>query len=396
MIDHYKTLGVSRTAKVEEIKGAFKKLALRYHPDKNPGNVAAEEYFKQVNSAYQVLSDPYKKSQYDLLINYSGPTPQGYSSRPPVRKKRRDAPQYSRPNNPYKYVIGWTYLKHQLLAFAFIAIVGLMVFLGVEANKFRLKKNEEALIAGREMILDSARAQFTLGDYRSSLEIVTSYLVQNPIEQVARNYRTDVVSGVRKIAETQFSSEKYQAALINFNIVKDFKLVQDLDVYHKMASCYKAIGNYEKAAAALDYVWLRDRENIELNLELGQIHRDILESPEDAIKYYNRAREKVKSILSTIYGNAFEVVMNPKTSPEIYYEVFYQRAITNNELGDYNESIKDCNWAVFFRPERSVGYLIRGNNYFSINNQRRACQNWTQSSRIGNTEAQSKLNQNCR
>lgn len=65
--DYYKTLGVSRSASAEEIRSAYRKLALKYHPDRNPGNKQAEEKFKEVNEAYQVLSDSQKRARYDQL-----------------------------------------------------------------------------------------------------------------------------------------------------------------------------------------------------------------------------------------------------------------------------------------------------------------------------------------
>ncbi|MGV8080243.1 MAG: DnaJ C-terminal domain-containing protein [Syntrophales bacterium] len=63
--DYYKTLGVEKSASAEEIKKAYRKLALKYHPDRNPDNKAAEEKFKKISEAYAVLSDPEKKQQYD-------------------------------------------------------------------------------------------------------------------------------------------------------------------------------------------------------------------------------------------------------------------------------------------------------------------------------------------
>ena len=65
--DYYKILGIDKAASQEEIKKAYRKLAVKYHPDKNPGDKKAEEKFKEVNEANDVLSDPEKRKKYDSL-----------------------------------------------------------------------------------------------------------------------------------------------------------------------------------------------------------------------------------------------------------------------------------------------------------------------------------------
>lgn len=64
--DYYSILGVSKQAKDDDIKKSFRKLAKKYHPDKNPGSKEAEEKFKELNEAYEVLSDPEKRKKYDV------------------------------------------------------------------------------------------------------------------------------------------------------------------------------------------------------------------------------------------------------------------------------------------------------------------------------------------
>lgn len=66
LVDYYDLLGVRRNATLDEIKSAYRQLALKYHPDRNPGDKIAENEFKKVSEAYQVLSDPEKRQIYDL------------------------------------------------------------------------------------------------------------------------------------------------------------------------------------------------------------------------------------------------------------------------------------------------------------------------------------------
>jgi len=73
--DYYEVMGVRKNATEEEIKKAFRKLAMKHHPDRNPGNKQAEERFKEINEAYAVLSDKQKRQQYDQF------GPSGFSQR---------------------------------------------------------------------------------------------------------------------------------------------------------------------------------------------------------------------------------------------------------------------------------------------------------------------------
>src|SRR5580692_10126498 len=75
--DYYKTLGIERDADEGEVRKAYRKLARKHHPDLNPGDKAAEERFKKVQEAYDILSDPKKRQVYDQYGFYSDNIPPG-------------------------------------------------------------------------------------------------------------------------------------------------------------------------------------------------------------------------------------------------------------------------------------------------------------------------------
>ena len=86
MSNYYDILGVSKTATADEIKKAYRTLAFKYHPDRNQGNAEAEEKFKQISAAYDVLGDETKRRQYDM----------GYSSDAYSRADSQTQQQYQR------------------------------------------------------------------------------------------------------------------------------------------------------------------------------------------------------------------------------------------------------------------------------------------------------------
>lgn len=128
MVNLYEALGLPNFASIAEVKAAFKKLALQYHPDRNPGDPQAEEKFKAINHAYQCLSNPEKKARYDNMLRL------GYQPRPVVfyrpqwtwtpPMRRRPRP---RPMSPQEQAEYERYLK--AAPWIAIAFVGYMFFI---------------------------------------------------------------------------------------------------------------------------------------------------------------------------------------------------------------------------------------------------------------------------
>ena len=79
MEDLYKILEVEKTATADQIKKAYRELAMKYHPDRNPGDTVAEEKFKKISAAYSVLSDETKRKQYDMYGSTDNSSSSSYS-----------------------------------------------------------------------------------------------------------------------------------------------------------------------------------------------------------------------------------------------------------------------------------------------------------------------------
>ena len=189
--------------------------------------------------------------------------------------------------------------------------------------------------------------------------------------------------------------KQYESALLNFSIVSDYQRIENPKVYLKMADCHQALGEYGEAVKDLDMVLADDRNNLMLNFQIGSIYFDILDQPAEARPYFDRARDRVKQILTQTYGHAAELVMDPETTPKIYSEVFFTRAKLLTLLGDHEEAIKDSNWSVFLLPTNAEAFYIRGQNYHGVRNETRACKNWKEARRLGHPSAGEMLDLYC-
>lgn len=146
MKDYYTILGVSPSATQHEIKKAFRQLAIRYHPDKNP-SAEAKELFPEINAAYAVLGDPRKRALYDKRRENPFAeilTPQPPPHRDPAYRRTRPGQPPRKAEPPASYLLMRDSLKYVI----WISRVGLMVTVLFFADYFLPYKNVEERITG--------------------------------------------------------------------------------------------------------------------------------------------------------------------------------------------------------------------------------------------------------
>lgn len=176
MPDFYDILGLPTTASAADIRTAYRRLALRWHPDRNPTDAAAEEHFKRLNEAYQVLGDPERRRQYDAWRGYvaSGQAPSVARPRDPAYRPRpqttRQAPRTAEPKTPE----GRLWLRWALV---FVIVIGLAVLAKAPIDRWHgvreFRQAERLLAEGdtTEALYQLSEAIFHQPDYADAYRL---------------------------------------------------------------------------------------------------------------------------------------------------------------------------------------------------------------------------------
>lgn len=392
MKDYYQILGIPQSSGSENIKQAYKKLALKYHPDRNSGSEFAEQKFKEINEAYQTLSDPIKKAQYDLQFSYSSYTPTD-NYRPTQGPKRktsvynrygkfdwRNTPRYHRMQ---MYVVNKEYYIHQLYALGVVFAIAVISIAGFSIKNYIERLEQERIDAENNRLISIAEANFGLGNYDSTFLIVTKLIDSNPFKTEFQNVQEEYVEKLKLSAHGNLRNEDFRGALNKLNYVLKYQTRTDLKVYRKVADIHMVLKDYSKAIEALDYIMTMEYNNLNVAMEIGNIYNDKLNDNDNALAYYSMARSIFKRHLSAVYGSAFELVVDPTTLDPSYFIIFQKRAKANVIANNLEEAIRDYNWAVFLRPNAARMYHLRAECYYDLNRKQRACSDWEKASDLG-------------
>lgn len=395
MQDYYDLLGVPSSASSDEIRKAYKRLALLYHPDRNHNDKQAEDTFKKINGAYQVLSDPVKKNRYDFLREYGAgastlfdtvehhPKYRRHQTHPPyARYSTGDRGQYT------QYKVDKKYFRDLFVTLGIFFLISTCIVGFYEFQNYLSEKQLLEIKQQNHVVLQQAREHFVNGEYRLALANASMLAAKYPLETSYEEAFDGMLAQLSDIAQTQFDAGQYFRAGKHYEIIKDFEEPSNLNTHYRIAMCHYKDGEFLKAIHSLDYIQMRDRQNMPLLLQIAGIYDNDLENPEQALGYYDEARALFKKFQATSYGEAFELIMPVEDTPDIYFELFLKRADINLRLEQFDEAIKDCNWAIFLRPERVPPYLMRARAFVAEKNIRRACADWQSATSLGSREAE--------
>ncbi len=391
MANYYEILGITYSAGAAEIRAAYKKLAMRYHPDHNPGSKEAEEMFKLVNEAYHTLSDELKRSRYDSQINFTYASPLDYQRE--INKMRYY--QWQRMQEKH-YRIDKEYVKIQALAFLVFTVIAGFCFAIIHSAQYYTERQQLARFLATTNALKHVDTLFNKGRFDEAFKTIYDLKNEDPLEYRYNYARDSLVHALRTMANQKFNTQNFGGAVEYYLVLKNYEDPASFETIRQLSLCQYYLGNYKESVQSLKQLHNLRPFNLELVYRIGILNLEKLENPEEALYYFSYGKKVFKENLTEIYGAAFEVIMNPADAPDIYFDLFEARARTNIQLKNFEEAVTDCNWAIFLRRERSKPYILRATANVELRNIENVCADLARAKKLGDTEAEPMYRRYCK
>lgn len=337
MSNYYDILGVELNATLVEIKRAFKEKALEYHPDRNGGDPRKEEVFKEINAAYQTLSNSYSRSNYDLLLRHGRSNAQG---RPEgTRRYQRKRPPIYRPK-----VSSRENLRATMYAFLFACVVAILVkgtIFFVEQHR----KSELAFkLAERRDVFNEVVKVKKSGNLIGSLNMIEELGRFHTEERDMRNFKDSLIFDMRDAADIHLERGEYDQAIIYFDKLSEYSIGSTLNYMRKMAEAFKGMGDYKKTLEIYQTMRMYGYKNASFFYDIGNLY-ELAGNAEQALNYYTQSAEMAASEYEVTIGKAYPVLITAQMIPKEHYDIYLKVSEMHLVLGQYDKAIRTSDWS---------------------------------------------------
>lgn len=374
MADYYQILGIDPSADSTQIRAAYKKMAMLYHPDRNAGNPEAEEKFKAINEAYHVLSDPLKKTRYDARMGsfQTVGTTEAYWRE--VERQRYFRWKAAQAAERKRYRFDKNYFRIQGLAFLVFIVLAGFCFAVIHTINFFIEQNHKAKWQANTLQLQQVRALYGNEKFDEAFALIKKLKEEDPMEFRFGFTRDSLIAELRMEGDSYMRQQDFQSAMHYYEVLQRHEQPPSLETLGKIASCQFYLGNFDQSLVALKHLHNQQPWDLDLIYKIGLINLENLHNNDEALHYFDLGKKLFKKNLSEVYGEAFEIVMDPTDAPDVYFDIFKGRATTNLRLKRFDEAITDCNWAIFLRPLRGEMYQLRAFGKFEVRRAGEACE----------------------
>lgn len=357
--DYYKILGVKPSASMEEIKLAYRALAKKYHPDRNQDNPAAEEKFKQITEAYEMLSNTSKRAVYDFSGDgaYAQPwvntyTYQGESDTFAYKNKKKRHPFQGKKK---KGLFGITSKLGRIFILSTIVItLGLACLMGIRlyANyhfNTGLKQYEE-----KQYVL-------ALQNIEQSLDLFGS---KNPQAYLLAS----------KILMDEYKNYSRALGYINkgLNIKGDQTVTAKL--YYLKGKCLKKLNQFKSAYTSFKLAAIMELPLDSLHFELAELNCFVFKNYEDAIENF-----------TALIG------INPNFS-----DAYLGRAYSFQQLEEHDKAIEDATMFITLNDQEGSGYYLKAVSEAALNKKKAACEDLKKAIALGTKDSEGLMGKVCK
>ncbi|MDW7695116.1 DnaJ domain-containing protein [Flammeovirgaceae bacterium SG7u.111] len=402
MRDYYKILGVSEGATPVEIKKAYKRLALRYHPDRTGNDTKAGEYFKLVNEAYQVLSDEERKMGYDILRRYQILQAEAIVSNASVEaerpKRHQRTSQRARTNRGAGRYYDRRKAEKENTAIAFLVILSIsfiILFYYMVSTYLENERMEERR-AYRASLFSEAQYKYTIKDYEGAVAELDTLLDDMPDNGAAYDLKDRVIDDIGLNAKRSFDDGKYEQALVYYEMLNRLNELRGKDLKFRLGECLEAQGLFEEAIGQYKEILDTNPREIEAHYKIGKVYYEGVKDLNKAEEFFANASRLAIAFYKTSYGAAYTIVLDPSELSHLHFELFINKARLHLSQGNLEQAHYDCNWALILRPNIALGYLISGNIYLEEGKSVQACLEWAKAISLGNKVALGKKKEYCK
>ena len=241
MANYYEILGIEKSANAAQIRAAYKKKAMRYHPDHNLGSKEAEEMFKIVNEAYLTLSNPVKKSHYDAQINFT------YSNRVDYQREINKMKYYQWQRMQEKhYRIDKEYVKIQALAFLVFTVIAGFCFAIIHSAQYYNEQQQLERFLATTNALKQVDTLFTKGKFDEAFKTIYDLRREDPLEYRYNYARDSLVHALRTMADKKFNTQDFPGAVGYYQVLKKHEEPASFETIRQLSLCQYYLGNYKE------------------------------------------------------------------------------------------------------------------------------------------------------
>ena len=222
--NHYRTLGLANFASAREVQKAFRMLAMQYHPDKHGGSTIFEHKFKEVNAAYQVLSDPIQKAQYDNLLRFGSFTTTTQQTPKPTPRTWTPPPVQELKYTPFQEV----YIKVSM------GVVALYLIILILSHIFSSPISPGDMIQKINKDYFQKTIQYTASkDFeKASLYLDSVILIGNASAHYS-DLQRNLLAQIENVAVSKFKSKEYALSLENYLLLEQLSLQHGYEFYYQ-------------------------------------------------------------------------------------------------------------------------------------------------------------------